>query len=170
MVPSTCRDNPENKNNNLKLHLLCNSFYKILERSPTPVLISPYLPITFEKCIEITTEFEAQRMCYSTVVTAVLNCCLAYSGTRQNTLCACKHKKLHSYIQQNRGFQTCRFRCYHSFPWLSPSPLTISLVTSAEYISPLTKCLPKGFIACDAAMCIKLTATRLWNNGHLRTY
>jgi len=58
-LPFTCRDNPENKNNNLKLHLLFNSFYKISERSPSPALISPSLPITFEKCIENTTEFES---------------------------------------------------------------------------------------------------------------
>ena len=56
-LPFTCRDNPESKNNNnLKLCLLVNYFHKTLERFPPPVLISAFLPTTFEECIENTTD------------------------------------------------------------------------------------------------------------------
>jgi hypothetical protein len=58
-LPFTCRGNPESKNNNLKLYLLFNSFYKILERSPSPVLTSAFLPITFKERIENTAGFES---------------------------------------------------------------------------------------------------------------
>jgi len=41
------------------LYLLFNSFYKILERSPSPALISAFLAITYEECVENTAEFES---------------------------------------------------------------------------------------------------------------
>jgi hypothetical protein len=60
-LPFTCRGNPESKNNNLKLYLLSNSFYKILKRSLSPALISAFLPINFEECVENTAEFESTK-------------------------------------------------------------------------------------------------------------
>ena len=57
----TCRGNPESKSTILKIYILFNSFYKMLERSPSPGLISAFVPITFEECTENTTEFESTQ-------------------------------------------------------------------------------------------------------------
>lgn len=109
---------PQSTNNKLKLYPLVHYFYKTVERSLS--LLSAISPITFEDCQKkIPQNSKAQRMCYSTAVTGVLNCCLAYNGTRQNTLCARKHKTLRSCIEQNRGSKpadSCVIALSHDFP------------------------------------------------------